>query len=626
MTTVSEAFSLALRHQQAGRLDAAEQICRRLLDAAPDHVDAQHLAGVLAYQRGEYQAALDAVGRAIVLCPSDARFHNTLGLVYRAVRNNARAIAAFHRAIELAPDYVAALLNLGNAFRAEGHLVEAAAAYRRALETDPRCASAANNLGNAWKDLGRLDEAADCYRQAIALNPTLVEAYNNLGNVLKDQGRLDEAIASYRNALKLNPGFAHIHSNLLYALVFQPDGDPRLMLEEQARWNRQHVAALVRSAPPFRNERSPDRRLRVGYVSPDFRRHPVGQFLMPLLRCHDPNQCEVHAFASVKCEDDVTACLRQHTNVWRDTWGLSDERLADIIRDDGIDILVDLTMHMDGNRLLMFARKPAPVQVTYLAYCGTTGLDCIDYRLTDPYLDTPGETVATYAEQSVWLAQTYWCYQPTVETPPVNAAPVLTASCVTFGCLNNFCKVSAPTLLAWARLLRELPQARLVLHAHRGTHRERVVGLFAQEGLDAERLEFVDFLPTADYFHVYHRIDIALDPFPYGGGTTTCDALWMGVPVVSLAGPTAVGRGGLSILSNVGVPELVARDVDGYVRLAVELARDLPRLTRLRKTLRRRLQASPLMDAPRFARNVEAAYREMWRRWCRQPIPNADVR
>ena len=277
-------------------------------------------------------------------------------------------------------------------------------------------------------------------------------------------------------------------------------------------------------------------------------------------------------------------------------------------------------MHMANNRLLVFARKPAPVQVTYLAYCGTTGLGAMDYRLTDPYLDPPGQGEQFYSEQSIHLPETYWCYQPVVPTPPVTGVPALQAGQVTFGCLNNFCKVTVPTLTAWSRLLQAVPGSRLLLHARAGNHRDRVRDFLAQQGLSPERVRFVDTVSTADYFRLYEQMDVALDPFPYGGGTTTCDALWMGVPVVSLAGLTAVGRSGLSILSNVGLPELVAGDVESYVRIASELADDLTRLRKLRATLRERMQASPLMDAPRFARNIEAAYRWMWQNACQLSV------
>jgi predicted O-linked N-acetylglucosamine transferase (SPINDLY family) len=240
----------------------------------------------------------------------------------------------------------------------------------------------------------------------------------------------------------------------------------------------------------------------------------------------------------------------------------------------------------------------------------------MDYRLTDPYLDPPGRDERFYSEQSIRLPETYWCYRPPGETPPVNVLPALEAGQVSFGSLNNFCKVTPLVLAVWSRLLQVVPGSRLLLHAHAGSHRDRVRTSLAEQGISARRLAFADFLPTAEYFGLYQQIDVALDTFPYGGGTTTCDALWMGVPVVSLAGQTAVGRGGVSILSNLGLPELIASSPEQYVRVAAELALDRSRLSQLRATLRDRMQASPLMDAPRFARNVEAAYRTMWQRWC----------
>jgi predicted O-linked N-acetylglucosamine transferase (SPINDLY family) len=398
--------------------------------------------------------------------------------------------------------------------------------------------------------------------------------------------------------------------------MFSSGYDARTLCEEHRRWDRNHAAPLARFIGPHLNDRSPDRRLRVGYVSPDFRHHPVGRFLLPLLESHDRRSFEIFGYASVDVPDTMTDRCRAHTDVWRNMLGSSDEQVARTIRQDRIDILVDLSVHMAKNRLLVFARKPAPVQVTYLAYCGTTGLSTIDYRLTDPYLDPPGQDEQIYTEQSVRLPETYWCYQPAIETPPVNALPALDVGHVSFGSLNNFCKVTPATLAAWGRLLQAVPQSRLLLHARSGSHRDRVRKFLAEQGVSPERLEFIDFQPMAEYFAAYQQIDVALDPFPYGGGTTTCDALWTGVPVVSLAGETAVGRGGLSILSNIGLPGLAARDPDEYVRIAAELALDLPRLTELRATLRQRMQSSPLMDAARFARGVEAAYREMWRRWC----------
>jgi predicted O-linked N-acetylglucosamine transferase (SPINDLY family) len=290
---------------------------------------------------------------------------------------------------------------------------------------------------------------------------------------------------------------------------------------------------------------------------------------------------------------------------------VSDDQLPRLVRDDGIDILVDLTMHMKGSRLLAFARKPAPVQVTYLAYCSTTGLRTMDYRLTDPFLDPPGGDESIYSEKSTWL-RSYWCYEPAADAPSVVPPPSARTGAITFGCLNNFGKLTPGTLDMWSELLSGVPGSRLLLFAPEGSHRERARQRLADGNVDPRRLEFVPLMHLNQYLSQYNQIDIALDPFPYPGGTTTCDALWMGVPVVSLAGATAVSRAGLSILSQIGFAELVARAPDEYLAIATRLAGDAPRLAELRLTLRERMRGSPLMDAPGFARDVERAFLEMW--------------
>jgi predicted O-linked N-acetylglucosamine transferase (SPINDLY family) len=397
---------------------------------------------------------------------------------------------------------------------------------------------------------------------------------------------------------------------------FHPGYDAETIAEEHRRWNHQHVEPLRKFIQAHSNDRSPDRRLRIGYISPDFRNHPVGRFLLPLLASRDKTQVEVFGYSDVVFPDEITRRLRSCADNWRSILGISDAGVVDLIRQDKIDILIDLTMHMAKNRLGVFARKPAPVQATYLAYCSTTGLETIDYRLSDPHLDPLGEDESHYSEKTIRLPETYWCYQPIVDSRQVGPLPVLTQDVITFGCLNNFCKISEPALKTWARVLHAIPNSKLLLSARQGSHRQRAQERLERDGVDPGRVQFTDYLPVEKYFDSYRQIDIALDTFPYGGGTTTCDALWMGVPVVSLAGKTAVGRGGLSILSNIGLPELVARSEAEYVRIAADLGKDIGRLSDLRSTLRRRMEHSPLMDAAKFAMGIEAAYRRMWRTWC----------
>jgi predicted O-linked N-acetylglucosamine transferase (SPINDLY family) len=416
--------------------------------------------------------------------------------------------------------------------------------------------------------------------------------------------------------LQTNPQNLMAHDSLLFALHCHPDSDAASLFAESRNWSRQHAEPLQRLISKYENDRTADRPLRLGYVSPDLRNHPVGQFVLPLLDCHDRNAFQVICYAEVPAPDEMTAKLQTHVDTWRSIVGLSDEQTAEMIRQDRIDILVDLAMHTANNRLLVFARKPAPVQVTYLAYPGGTGLETIDYRLTDRYLDPDEADDRYYVERSIRLSGSYWCYQPSDAAPAVNELPALSAGRITLGCLNNYCKVTRPALETWARLLNRLGDARLLLHSPPGNHRESLMRYLTDRGITPDRVELVGRVSPEDYFQTYCRMDVALDPFPYCGGTTTCDALWMGVPVVTLSGRTAVGRSGVSILSNAGLPELIARTPEEYERIVAELAGDLPRLRELRSTLRQWMQQSPLMDAAGFARGVETAYRDMWRQWC----------
>jgi predicted O-linked N-acetylglucosamine transferase (SPINDLY family) len=329
--------------------------------------------------------------------------------------------------------------------------------------------------------------------------------------------------------------------------------------------------------------------------------------VVPLLEAHDHHELEVHCYSSVLRPDQVTERHRRAADVWHDVHGQSDHDLEQQIRADGIDILVDLTMHMASHRLLVFARKPAPVQVTWLAYPGSTGLGTMDYRLTDRFLDPPSVETPYYSEVSIHLPDCWVCYDPLTDEPSVNPLPAASADCITFGCLNNFCKLNDEMVVIFGKVLRAVEGSRLILLAPDG---------LSQNGVPLDRLEFVGRMSRPDYLKLHHRIDIALDVLPYNGITTTCDALWMGVPLVSLVGKTAAGRAGLGILSMVNLPELAATSSEEFVRTSANLAHDLPRLTALRANLRHRMQSSPMMDATRFARNIEDCYRTMWRRWC----------
>ena len=598
-----------------GNTDEAIACYQRALELKPDYAEAHSNLGMAYKDQGKLEQAITCHRRALDLKPDFAQGYIDLGNVFREQGKLNEAIEAYYQALRIMPSFTEAYLNLGNILNEQGIFDDALACYRRALELKPDYAEAHLNLGNTMRDQGELDEAIKWYLQAAQLKPTFAEAHLNLGAVFNSQGKLDEAIRSYRRALELNPDYSMAHSGLLYSLLLG-FSDNQSIIEEHRRWNNRFALPLANFIKSHPHGREPSRRLRIGYLSPDFSNHPVGRFMRPLLESHDHDHFEIVCYSDIRKPDSNTEHCRAQADLWRDVHQFSTEQLDHTIREDRIDILVDLAMHTVGNRLLVFARKPAPVQVTYLAYPGTTGLDTIDYRITDPYLDPPGQDDPSYSEQSIRLPENYWCYQAPPVATQVNSLPALDKGYVTFGCLNNFCKVNLNALNAWIALVESTPNSRLVLHARPGSHCDHARKLISERGISVDRLELIDKMPMLKYFESYHGIDLALDPFPCGGGTTTCDALWMGVPVVTLAGRRAVGRGGLSILSNLGMPELVAQNVEQYVQIAANLASDLPGLSKIRMDLRDRMRASPLMDAPRFARNVEAAYREMWRRWC----------
>ncbi|MDR3402694.1 MAG: tetratricopeptide repeat protein [Chthoniobacter sp.] len=600
-----------------GKLNEAVSAYHRALELKPEYAEAHNNLGGTLAEQGQFNEAVAAYRRALQLRPDLAEAWHNLAIVLRDQGQFDQAIAACHHALQLNPNYAEAQNVLGTALAGQGKLDDAVAAYRQALELKPDFPEAQNNLGNALLDRGELDEAAAACRRALQLKPDLAAAYTNLGNALSEQGRLDESLAAYRQAMQFQPQHPLAHSNLIYTLHFHPGTDDRTIAREHRLWNRQFSEPLKRFILPLANDRRPERPLRVGYVSPDFREHVVGRNLWPLFRHHDPRDIEILCYSGVIRPDHLTEKFRERAGQWRNTVGLADEALAEMIRRDSVDILVDLSQHMAGNRLPVFARQPAPVQVSFAGYPSTTGLDAIGYRISDRYLEA-GSCSQLESEQ-VLLIDSFWCYDPDAVEIGIHELPAKLGGRVTFGNLNSFCKVNDPLLKLWARVLRSVKDSRLILLSNRGSHRQRTLDLLEGEGIDRQRIEFVAPRPRHEYLELYHRLDIALDPFPYNGHTTSLDALWMGVPVVSLVGQQAVSRAGLSQLTNLGLPELIAHSEDEYLAIATQLAHDLPRLAELRATLRPRMKASVLMDAPHFARQIEDVYRRIWRQWCAVP-------
>jgi len=600
-----------------GRLDEAVDAYRRALLGRADYPEAHMNLGLALAELDRWDEAVASCRRAVELGPHSAQAHNVLGTVFARRRQFAEAVSAYGRALEIAPRYLEARVNLGVALAELRRLDEALAVYRQVLEMKPDFAEVWTHLGNALWGRGRNDEAMAAYRHAIQLRPDLPQAHNYLGFVLKDVGHVEEAVDAFRQALRLQPGYREAHSNLVYTLPFHPGADDLEIAGEKQRWSRQFAEPLQCLIRSHANEPDPERRLRIGYVSPDFRDHVFGRYILPLLKGHERREFEIFCYSGVVRPDAVTEEIRQWAGTWRDVAGVRDEAMAEMIRQDGVDILVDLTQHMAGDRLEVFARKPAPVQVSFGGTPESTGLEAIAYRIGDRYLERAPEV----ASETVFLLDSFWCYDPCGADVAVNPLPASRNGYVTFGTLNNFCKVNEAVLRLWGRVLAGVEGSRLVLLSPVGSHRRRVLAVLGQEGVGEQRVEFVESRPRQAYLEMYHRLDIALDPFPSNGHTTSLDAMWMGVPVISVAGQRAVGRAGGSELSNLGLEELLAFSEADYVKMAAQLAHDLPRLAELRRTLRPRMEASPVMNAPRFVRGIEAAYRAMWRKWCAEKSP-----
>ncbi|HEV3302441.1 MAG TPA: tetratricopeptide repeat protein [Planctomycetaceae bacterium] len=601
---------------RSGRLEEAIAVGRRVVARQPNFAAAFNNLGLALTSSRRLNEAVDALRRAVTLNPDFAEAWYNLANAFQKQAEFTEAAASYRRALELRSDWPEAYINLGNALLALREFGEAAISYTKALAVRPDDVDALNNLGSAQRDLGRVDEAIDSFQRCLSLRPDFHVAHCNLGNALRDSGQIEAAVASYKRAIESCPTDTISHSNLGYAVHFHPGYDGAAILQENLRWNAIHAARLWDRSGSHLNGRDPERRLRIGYIGADFRDHCQSLFTIPLFSRHDRERFEITCYANVPRPDSVTRQIMQCADRWRVIAGHSDHAVADEIRADRIDVLVDLTMHMSNGRPLVLARKPAPVQVAYLAYPGTTGLAAVDYRLTDPHLDPPGESDADYAEKSLRLPETFWCYDPLTDRPSPGPLPAIAAGGITFGCLNNFSKVNPTAVALWARVLNAVADSRLLLLSPRGKHREQVLDQLDHAKLEPSRIEFVEYRPRPRYLDLYRQIDVGLDTIPYNGHTTSLDSLWMGVPVVTRVGRTAVGRAGWSQLSNLGLSALAGWSDDEFVAIATGLARDLPRLGELRARLRTRMQQSPLMDAPRFARHVESAYRQMWREWC----------
>jgi predicted O-linked N-acetylglucosamine transferase (SPINDLY family) len=619
------AVNLGLTLAAAGAdadLPAAEAACRRAIALdANSHLAHSGLGSIL-IKSNRYDEAAAAYTRALQIQPNFASAHSGLAAASHNLARYDDAIAGFRRAIELSPRDHGSYAGLGLSLLAAGRAEESLEQTRRALELKPDWPEYLNNLAVALEELGRFDEASDVLRRAVSLPPPHAHAENNLGKRLSAAGLVEEAVAHFRRACELSPGEANIRSNMLLSMHYLPDVAPDEMFAEHVAWREKHAKSSAKpqaAKTRFENERTIDRGLRIGYVSPDFAAHSVADFLEPLLEHHDHSRFEIFCYADVPRPDAYTHRLRQFADVWTDIANLKDARVAEMIRAHCIDILVDLAGHTARNRMPVFALKPAPVQVTYLGYPDTTGLPTIDWRITDAIADPPGVTEPYYTEALLRLPRTFLCYRPFPEAPAVGPLPAdRSGGRVTFASFNNLSKLTPRVIEVWSQVLKAVPDARLLIKAAgvEGSPRERLIGEFARHGIAADRLELVGRIADlAQHFGKYNDVDIALDTFPYCGTTTTCEAMWMGVPVVTLVGRTHMSRVGLSLLTQVGLTDLSAETVEQYVATATALANDLPRLRELRAGMRERMLSSPLLDGVGVTRELEMAFRQIWAKW-----------
>jgi predicted O-linked N-acetylglucosamine transferase (SPINDLY family) len=540
-----------------------------------------------------------------------------LGVIHGMLNDLDAAASCLQRAVNLNPGNFDAVYNLGRAQYGKGHLERAIDSYQKALLLRPRQADTLLGLGLCHAGLDQWTAAQQFYEQILQQNPVHAAALDNLAGAIRSQGNAELAIPYYRRALAANP-LAATYSNLLLCLHYPAIHDPTAIFKEHVAWGEQYTKGLAN--PAFvHTDRNPDRKLRIGYVTPDLRCHSVAYFIEPLLKHHDRERLELYCYLELGNADDMTRRLLAFSGIVRNTSGLSDDLVAAMIRKDGIDILVDLAGHTNQNRLQVFVRKPAPIQITYLGYPNTTGLSAMDYRLTDAWADPPGVTEHLHTEKLVRLQNGFLCFTPPEESPDIGPLPSIERGYVTFGSFNALPKITTEMLKIWARIMLSIPGSRLLIKNAQLTDPElqkRLRAELVQQGVSEERLEILGRTSKAAHMAAFSRVDIALDTYPYHGTTTTCDTLWMGVPVITLAGASHVSRVGVSLLSRIGLSECIADTAQEYYEKAVRLATSSETLNQLRLSLRTRFVHSGLCDGQAFTLNVESVYRQLWQTWC----------
>ena len=613
---VAAHYNLGNTLKDLDRLEEAEASYRRALQIRPDLAEAHCNLGNILNDMGRLEEAEASYRQALQITPDYAEAHSNLGITLNDMGRLDEAEASYRRALQINPDYAEAHSSLGIILKELGRLGEAEISFRQALEIKPDFADAHNNLGITLKALDRLPEAEASYRRALEIKPDFADAHYNLGNILYELGRLDEAEASYRQAMQIRPDFALAHSNLILTLDLKVGVDMAFMHEERKRWDAAHAVHLYqRQVHP--NIPDPERRLRIGYVSADFRMHSAAYAFGVMLVNFDPSRFDVIAYSNSKKEDTLTRHFQQSVTCWRKIAGLSDDAVADLIRQDEIDILVDLSGHSAGNRLLVFARKPAPIQITAWGYASSTGLKAMDVFFADPVVVPPEEKLF-YVEQVRYLPNLLGSFF--LQTcPPVNDLPALSSNWITFSSFNRLTKNSESAHRVWAQILQAIPDSRMIFKTPAlddAVMREQVIMHFTRAGIAPERIILLGKTPRDEHLAAFNQVDIALDPFPQGGGVSTLDSMMMGVPVITLRWPTIAGRVSASIMTTLGLTDWIAETQEEYVDIAIQKARDLQSLAVLRQKLRGIFTSSVIGDQAAYARAVEKEYRQLWREWC----------
>ncbi len=607
--------------QAQGDPEAAEHHYRRALVLRPGYLEVLVALGGLQQGLGKLNECVSCYRQVLAIQPDNSEVLFTLANVLNEQGQEAEAMELYRRAVAVRPDFAEAHFNLACHLHRQGIIEQAVAHYQQAVALRPDLFEAYNSLGLLLQSLGRYEEADAYLRQVLELCPDYPDPYNNLGGLLKNQGLFQEALVLLRRAVSLQPDFFKAHDNLLMTLLYDAKTEAAEIEEAHREWGRQVAARITPGKVRWHNNPDPDRPLRIGFVSGDFRVHVVAFFLEDVFEALDPREVVLFCYSNNVVKDEMTERLRGMAAGWRDIAGLSDGEAARLIREDEIDILVDLAGHSAHNSLLVFALRAAPVQVTWLGYPDTTGLATVDYRITDAIVDPPGGS-GWHSEELIHLPEGFLCYGTPQAAPEPSAPPCVDHGVTTFGCFNNNCKISPPVIALWAEILSRVPGSRLLLKndaLRSPAVRELWQKRFSAHNVPLGRLELVPWVNSLyDHMGLYNRMDVALDVFPYNGTTTTCDALWMGVSVVALRGERHVGRVGASLLTRVGLEELIAETPEEYVAKAVALANDRERLVGWRRDLRERMRGSALGDARRFARTLEHAFRDMWQKWLRE--------